>query len=61
MIRSVYIAVRERRWDRDRRRRITQMRQRDRETFIGNIDWVEAMAIQLAEIRALPQLLETQR
>jgi hypothetical protein len=61
VIRSVYIAVRERRWDRDRRRRITQMRQRDRETFIGNIDWVEAMAIQLAEIRALPQLLETQR
>ena len=34
------------------------MRQRERASFIANIDWVEAMAIQLAEIRALPEALE---
>jgi hypothetical protein len=47
------------RWNRDRRRRIAVMRQRERAKFIANIDWVEAMASQLAEIRALPERLET--
>jgi hypothetical protein len=37
------------------------MRQRERATFLANIDWVEAMAIQLAEIRTLPEQRETQR
>jgi hypothetical protein len=45
----------DRRWNRDCRRRIAEMRQRDRAKFIANIDWVEAMANQLAEIRALPE------
>ena len=58
MIRSLYIAARERRWDRDRRRRIAEMRHRERAAFASNIDWVEAMAIQLAEIRALPELVD---
>lgn len=55
MIRSLYIAARERRWNRDRRRRIAQMHRRERTNFMADIDWVEAMAIQLAEIRALPE------
>jgi hypothetical protein len=61
MIRSVYIAVRERRWNRDRRRRIAEMRQRERATFIAQVDWVEGMASQLAEIRMLPEPLGTRR
>ena len=55
MIRSLYAAAQERRWNRDRRRRIAEMSRRERATFITNIDWVEAMAFQLAEIRALPE------
>ncbi len=61
MIRSVYIIVRERRWNRARRRQIAQMRQRERSTFIAQGDWVEAMAIQLAEIRMLPEPVSTRR
>ena len=61
MMRSVYIAARERRWNRDRRRRIAEMRQRERASFIAQVDWVEAMAIQLAEIRMLPEPLATGR
>lgn len=57
-IRSLYAAVRERRWNGDRRERVAQMRRRDRLSFITNIDWVEAMASQLAEIRALPEAHE---
>jgi hypothetical protein len=61
MIRSVYSAVRERRWNRNRRRRIAEMRQRERATFTGAVDWVEAMASQLGEIRMLPEPLGTRR
>ena len=61
MMRSLYIAARERRWNRDRRRRIAEMQQRERASFIAQVDWVEAMAIQLAEIRTLPEPLETRR
>jgi len=66
MIRSalsqwLWRTVCERRWNRDRRRRIAEMRQRERATFIANVDWIEAMAIQLAEIRALPEPLETRQ
>ena len=60
-MRSLYIAARERRWNRDRRRRIAEMRQRERASFIAQIDWVEAMAIQLAEIRMLPEPRGTRR
>lgn len=61
MIRTLYIAARERRWNRDRHRRIAEMRRRENATFMAQIDWVEAMAIQLAEIRALPEAFHTQR
>src|SRR5690242_17677939 len=61
MIRSLYIAARERRWNRDRRRRIAEMLQRERSMLTANVDWLEAMAIQLAEIRGLPEAVEPRR
>lgn len=61
MIRSLYIVAREGRWNRDRRRRIAEMRRRERASFMAQIDWVEAMAIQLAEIRTLPEAFQTPR
>jgi hypothetical protein len=57
MIRSLYIAARERRWNRDRRRRIAEMLKRERSMLAANVDWLEAMAIQRAEIRGLPEAL----
>lgn len=58
---SLYAAVRERRWNRDRNRRIAKMLARERATVAATADWLEAMAIQLAEIRALPQVVEPRR
>jgi hypothetical protein len=58
MIRSIFIAARERIWNRDRSRRIAVMLERERTRRAAEIGWVEAMAIQLAEIRALPEALE---
>ena len=43
--------VRERRWNRDRHRRIAEMNQRER--FIAEVEWIDAMAVQLIEIRSL--------
>jgi len=37
------------------------MLERERVTRTAEVGWVEAMAIQLAEIRALPEALEPQR
>jgi hypothetical protein len=61
MIRSIYTITRERCWNRDRRRRIAEMRRRERASFMAQIDWVEAMATQLAEIRTLPEAIQTRR
>ena len=61
MIRSLYIVACERHWNRDRRRRIGEMNRRERASFMAQIDWVEAMAIQLAEIRTLPETFPTRR
>jgi hypothetical protein len=58
MIRSIFLAARERMWNRDRSRRIAAMLERERERRTAEIGWVEAMAIQLAEIRALPEAFE---
>jgi hypothetical protein len=58
MIRSIFLAARERIWNRDRSRRIAAMLERERARRAAEIRWVEAMAIQLAEIRALPEALE---
>jgi hypothetical protein len=61
MIRSLFLAARERHWNRDRSRRIAAMLERERATRTAEIGWVEATATQLAEIRALPEALEPQR
>jgi hypothetical protein len=61
MIRPLFLAARERRWDRDRRRRIAAMLERERTTRTAESGRVEAMAIQLAEIRALPEVVEPPR
>jgi hypothetical protein len=61
MIRSLYMVARERRWNRDRRRRIAEMRRRERASVMARIDWVEAMAVQLAEIRTLPEAFQMRR
>jgi hypothetical protein len=61
MIRSLYWSARERRWNRDRGRRIAEMLQRERVIQMVTVDWLEAMAIQLAEIRALPEAREPRR
>lgn len=61
MIRSLYIDARERCWNRDRRRRIAEMQRRERASFMAQIDWVDAMATQLAEIRTLPEAFQTRR
>lgn len=58
MIRSLYLSAREHRWNRDRRRRINEMRQRERFIEMATVDWLEAMVSQMAEIRALPEALE---
>jgi hypothetical protein len=61
MIRSLYLSARERRWDRNRRRRIDEMRHRERLIEMATADWLEAMVSQLAEIRALPEAVEHRR
>ena len=60
-MRWLYTAARQRRWHRDRRPPIAHMRQRERAGSIAQLDWVEAMATQLAEIRMLPEAPGTRR
>jgi hypothetical protein len=56
MLRSLYLAARERRWNRDRRRRINEMLERERGRRLAETPGLsEEMAIQLAEIWALPE------
>jgi hypothetical protein len=61
MIGSVLRAMRERRWNHDRSRRIAKMLKRERATLEARAEWLEGMAIQLAEIRTLPEVAEPQR
>lgn len=61
MIRTLYAAVQQRCWSRDRSRRIAAMLERERTIAMADLDRLEAMAWQLAEIRALPEALEPQR
>ena len=58
MIRSLYYAARERRWDRDRSRRVAAMLARERASLADKMDWIEAMTMQLVEIRTLPEAVE---
>lgn len=61
MLRSLYAAVQQRCWSRDRSRRIAAMRERERTIATVDLDLLDAMAWQLAEIRALPEAFEPQR
>lgn len=60
-IRALFFAVRERRWNRDRSRRVAAMLQSERTTLVTRAEWLEAMAIQLAEIWTLPEAVEPRR
>jgi hypothetical protein len=60
-MRSLYRAFCERRWNRNRRRRINEMLARDRAGHAAVLDWIEAMAVQLAEIRTLPEARDVRR
>lgn len=61
MIRTLYAAVQQRCWDHARSRRIAAMLEHERAVALAESDRLEAMAWQLAEIRALPEALEPQR
>ena len=61
MIRNLYAAVQQRCWSRDRSRRVAAMLDRERIIALADLDRLEAMAAQLAAIRALPEALEPQR
>jgi hypothetical protein len=54
---SGFVAAREWRWNRDRRRRISAMLQRERQNVRTAFGWAEAMVSQLDEIRALPEFV----
>lgn len=61
MVRSLILAARERSWNRDRRRRIAEMVRREHASRSANAEWVEAMAVQLVEIRGLPEAVRPRR
>jgi hypothetical protein len=61
MIRTIYAAVQQRCWSNDRSRRIAAMQARERAIALAELDQLEAIASQLAEIRALPEVLEPHR
>jgi uncharacterized protein related to proFAR isomerase len=58
MIRTLYAPVQQRCWSRDRSRRIVAMLERERAIAIADLDQLEAIASQLAEIRALPEAFD---
>lgn len=61
MIRPLYEALLERRRNRDRRRHVSEMRRLEQAAHAHMADFVEAMAVQLAEIRNLPEVSEPGR
>lgn len=60
MIRTLYTAVQQRRWNRDSSRRIAVMLERERTIAMADLDRLDALTYQLAQIRALPEVLEPQ-
>ena len=58
MIRTLYAAVQQRCWSRDRSRRIDALLEREQAIAKADRDRREAMARQLIEIRARPEALE---
>ena len=61
MIRSRYLAARDRLFYRRRRREAAKALQQEGAAPLADPERLEAMAIQLAEIRALPEALERRR
>ena len=61
MIRSWYLAARERRRNRDRNERIAELVEVEGESRVAEAELVEAMADQLAEIRTLPEASRPRR
>ena len=61
MIRTLYAVVQQRSWNRDRSRRIAVMLERERTIPMADLDRLDALACQLAQIRALPEAFEPQR
>ena len=57
-IRTLYAAVQQRCWSRDRSRRINALLEREQAIARADRDRREAMARQLIEIRALPEALD---
>lgn len=55
MIRSIYLAARDRRRNRVYRRHGAVLLDQERANLVTEAERVEAMAIQLAEIRSLPE------
>jgi hypothetical protein len=54
---TAFIVIREWWWNRDRGRRVSAMLHQEREHSDGGAFLAGAMAVQLAEIRALPEVL----
>jgi hypothetical protein len=61
MIRTLYAVVQQRSWNRDRSRRIAVMLERERTIPMADLDRLDALACQLAQIRALPEAFEPLR
>ena len=61
MIRTFYAAVQQRCWNRDRSRRVAVMLDRERTIAMADLDRLDALTCQLAQIRALSEALEPQR
>ena len=61
MIGTLYAVLQQRYWNRGRSRQIAVMLDRDRTIAMANLDRLDALTCQLAQIRALPEVLEPQR
>lgn len=61
MIRTLYAVVQQRSWNRDRSRRIAVMLDRERTIPMADLDRLDALTCQLAQIRALPEAPEPPR
>jgi hypothetical protein len=56
MIGALYRRACERRWNRDRRRHASEMRRLEQTAQAREVDHLDALALQLAQIRSLPRV-----
>ena len=61
MIRTLYAVLQQRCWNRGRSRQIAVMLDRERTIAVANLDRLDALTCQLAQIRALPEAPEPPR